>query len=84
MKLPPAAIIAPQKATHYLLVFRAKGDKSAFLSRAGYTMATDSQLIDDLCTQILPHEAVPIESTEHGQFYDSLVCASSAPLLLLR
>ena len=70
MKLPPDTIIDPRKATHYLLVSRAKGDKSAFLGRAGYTMATASQLIDDLRAQILPHDAVPIESTGHGQFYE--------------
>lgn len=70
MKLPPATVIASRKATHYLLVWRAKGDKSKFLARAGYTLATAAQLIDDLRTQILPHEADPVESTVHGQYYE--------------
>ena len=70
MKLPTEAIIDPRKATHYLLVWRAKGDKSAFLGRAGYTMATATQLIADLRAQILSHDAFPVESTEHGQFYE--------------
>ena len=71
MKLPPDTIIDPRKATHYLLVWRAKGDKSAFLGRAGYTLATSAQLIDDLRAQILPHAAVPMESTGHGSFTKS-------------
>jgi len=70
MKLPADAIIDPRKATHYLLVWRAKGDKSAFLGRAGYTMATASRLVADLRAQILPHEAIPLESTGHGQYYE--------------
>ena len=70
MKLPPDAFIDPHKATHYLLVWRAKGDKSAYLARAGYTQATAAQLIDDLRAQILPREAVAVESTGHGQYYE--------------
>ena len=37
MKLPPITIIPIEKATRYLLVPQARGDKSAFLERAGYT-----------------------------------------------
>ncbi len=70
MRLTPDAHIDPRKATHYLLVWRAKGDKSAFLGQAGYTLATASQLVSDLRAQILPHEANPVESTEHGQYYE--------------
>jgi hypothetical protein len=38
MKLPAATIIATDKITRYLLVPQARGDKSAFLRAAGYTL----------------------------------------------
>lgn len=37
MKLPADAIIAREKMTRYLLRRQQRGDKSAFLARAGYT-----------------------------------------------
>ena len=70
MKLPPESLIAPEKIFRYLLVHRAKGDKSAFLARAGYDLSNGDRLIDDLRTQILPQDAAPIEQTAHGQFYE--------------
>lgn len=37
MKIPPEkAIIAWDKLTHYLLVFKEKNDKSRFLRQAGF------------------------------------------------
>jgi hypothetical protein len=39
MKLPADTVIAPEKVTKYLLVRQARGDKSAFFARAGYTTA---------------------------------------------
>jgi hypothetical protein len=57
MKLPADAIIAPDKLTRYLLVRQIRGDKSAFLARAGYTIENADQLLDDLRTQLLPLDA---------------------------
>jgi len=70
MKLPADAIIAPEKLTRYLLVRQARGDKSAFLARAGYTLENADQLLGDLREQLLPLDATPLHSTKFGQFYE--------------
>jgi hypothetical protein len=71
MKLPADTIIAPEKVTLYLLVPQARGDKSGFLERAGYTPENSSQLLSDLRTQLLPLEATPTKSNAFGQYYES-------------
>jgi hypothetical protein len=48
VKLPADSVIEPEKLTNYLLVRQARGDKSVFLARAGYTTANAEQLLDDL------------------------------------
>jgi len=70
MKLPDDAIIAPEKLTRYLLVRQARGDKSEFLKRAGYTLENSDQLLRDLRTQLLPINATPLHSTKFGEFYE--------------
>jgi hypothetical protein len=70
MKLPADAVIAGDKLTSYLLVPQARGDKSAFLSQAGYTPENADQLLRDLRTQILPLEAVALESNKFGRYYE--------------
>ena len=70
MKLPADAIIAADKVTRYLLVRQTRGDKSAFLARGGYTLENADQLLHDLRTQSLPLDAMPLHSTEFGQFYE--------------
>ena len=70
MKLPANAIIATGKLTRYLLVLQPRGDKSAFLARAGYTLENPDQLLHDLRTQILLLDATPLEAGEFGQYYE--------------
>jgi hypothetical protein len=70
MKLPPNTAIPIEKATHYLLVPQARGDKSAFLQRAGYTIENADQLLRDLRTQLLPLKATPLQSNKFGQYYE--------------
>ena len=70
MKLPANAVIAPDKLTRYLLVRQARGDKSAFLAEAGYTIANPEQLLHDLRRQVLSKEATLIGQTKFGQFYE--------------
>jgi hypothetical protein len=70
MKLPADAVIAEEKVTRYLLLPHARGDKSAFLARAGYTSANADQLQQDLRTQILPLEALLLELNKFGQNYE--------------
>lgn len=38
MRIPPDAIIAPEKLTHYLLTPRPKDDKSRLLGRIGFSI----------------------------------------------
>ena len=70
VKLPDDAVIAPEKLASYLLVRQARGDKSAFLARAGYTTANFGQLLRDLRQQVLSQEAVSLPRTNFGQFYE--------------
>jgi hypothetical protein len=70
VKLPTDSVIAPEKLTNYLLLRQARGDKSAFLARAGYTTANPEQLLHDLRRQVLSQEAVLLQGTEFGQFYE--------------
>ena len=60
-----------EKITHYLLVPLARGDKSAFLSQAGYTRENPVQLLDDLRRQILPLDAVNAGENKFGRYYES-------------
>jgi hypothetical protein len=71
MKLPPDSQISEDKIARYLLVPLARGDKSAFLSRAGYTQENPQQLLYDLRTQILPLEAVPAGENEFGRYFEA-------------
>ncbi len=70
MKLSADAVIARDKLTRYLLLPQARGDKSAFLAEAGYTLEYADQLLQDLRAQILPLEARRLESNKFGQYYE--------------
>ena len=70
MRLPADTTIAEDKLAHYLLLPQARGDKSTFLARAGYTRENADQLLRDLRAQILPLEAVALESNKFGRYYE--------------
>lgn len=70
MKLPPDSLIPAEKITRYLLVPLARGDKSAFLARGGYTLENPQQLLDDLRTQILPQDAAPAGENKFGRYFE--------------
>lgn len=70
MKLPSDALIATEKLTKYLLVKRPIGDKSEFLRQAGYTLDNWRQLEQNIRQQILSQEAVPIEQTRYGEYFE--------------
>jgi hypothetical protein len=72
MRLPADTTIAEDKLTRYLLLPQARGDKSALLARAGYTLENADQLLYDLRTQILPCEAMALESNKFGRYYEIL------------
>ncbi len=69
MKLPRDSDIAIEKLTHYLLKPQVRGDKSAFLALAGYTLERADSLLEDLRNQVLAQEAVEIENTPYGRLY---------------
>jgi hypothetical protein len=70
MKLPLDTTIAEDKLTRYLLLRQTRGDKSAFLASAGYMLGNPDQLLRDLRNQILPLEAVALESNMFGRYYE--------------
>ncbi len=70
MKLPADTSIAEDKLVGYLLLAQVRGDKSVFLAQAGYVMENASQLLHDLRAQILPVDAVQLESNKFGQYYE--------------
>ena len=70
MRLPADATIAREKLMRYLLIYQTRGDKSAFLARAGYKLENADQLLDDLRTQLLPLDATPLHLTRFGEFYE--------------
>jgi len=69
VKLPADTIIVREKVTRYLLMPQARGGKSAFLERGGYTLEDADRLLRDLGLQ-LPLDAVPTKSNKFGQYYE--------------
>ena len=78
MKLPAESLIALAKITHYLLVPLTRGDKSGFLKLAGYDPSLALRLVEDLRHQVLVCEAVAIELTDHGQYFE-ISCPLTGP-----
>lgn len=70
MRLPANTTIDEDKLTRYLLLPQARGDKSAFLAKAGYTLENADHLLRDLRTQILPLDAMALESNKFGKLYE--------------
>ena len=69
MKLPSEAYIDPRKITDYLLKPLEDSDKSAFLTRAGYTEENPEDLLSDIREQLLPLEAVDLGPFAFGRKY---------------
>jgi hypothetical protein len=69
MLLPADAQIASEKLTHYLLVPKARNDKSKWLGRAGYTLDNWQQLEVDLRHQVLTQTAIKDETNLYGDVY---------------
>jgi hypothetical protein len=70
VKLPADTIIAAEKLTRYLLVPQARGDKSGYLAKAGFTAANPEVLLRALRQLAASGEATPRENTAYGQFYE--------------
>lgn len=69
MKIPSDAIIPDEKLTQYLLVFKAKSDKSKFLAQAGFTLDNPDQLKAAIQALATATEAILDEVNEYGVFY---------------
>ncbi|HVT16376.1 MAG TPA: hypothetical protein VHQ90_09395 [Thermoanaerobaculia bacterium] len=68
MKIPPDALIAAEKITHYLLVQRPWDDKSRFLAQAGFHKENPEALIGALRELAAGVDAVDDGTNEYGEF----------------
>ena len=70
MIIPAEKIEIPEeKITDYLLVQKAKNDKSAFLFKLGYSMETVKELAEDIRNIATRNEAVLQQKTQFGEMY---------------
>ncbi|MBS1789126.1 MAG: hypothetical protein JST85_15465 [Acidobacteria bacterium] len=69
MKIPLNATIEDDKLTAYLLVPKARNDKSKFLARAGYTLQNPKALHAALRLLAASTDAVQNRADEYGTFY---------------
>lgn len=69
MRIPEDAIIPHDKITRYLLVQKARNDKSKFLAQAGFTLENPEALVAAIQLLVAVGEAVEDRSNEYGLFY---------------
>lgn len=69
MKLEPPFLIAESKLTNYLLVFRAKDDKSNYLNLAGYDLSNWQTLKQDLLNLVLSGESKFERADDYGIYF---------------
>jgi hypothetical protein len=69
MKLPDDAIIPDDKLTRYLLVPKARNDKSKFLAQAGFNLENPEVLKQALRSLINTNPAIEDSRNEYGTFY---------------
>lgn len=69
MRIPEDAIIPNDKMTRYLLIQKARNDKSKFLAQAGFTLQNPEALAAAIHSLIAMSEAVEDRNNEYGAFY---------------
>ncbi|HEY9633953.1 MAG TPA: hypothetical protein V6D14_11130 [Coleofasciculaceae cyanobacterium] len=69
MRIPADAVIPEEKLTRYLLIPRARDDKSKFLAQAGFTQENPKLLLISLRLLASSAEAVEDGTNEYGTFY---------------
>jgi hypothetical protein len=69
VRVPEDLIIPDAKITHYLLVQKARNDKSKFLAQAGFTQENPETLKAAIQNQAIATEAIEERSNEYGIFY---------------
>jgi len=72
MKLPHDATIAPEKIADYLLVRQSRGDKSAFLERAGFTSANPAELTSAIQAVRDRNDALLVDENKFGLYYEAV------------
>lgn len=69
MRISEDLIIPDAKISRYLLVQKARNDKSKFLAQAGFTQENPEALRIAIQSQAVATEAVEDRSNEYGIFY---------------
>jgi hypothetical protein len=69
VRIPEDLIIPDAKITQYLLVMKARNDKSKFLAQAGFTQENAEALKLAIQAQALATEAIEERANEYGTFY---------------
>jgi hypothetical protein len=69
VRIPEDLIIPDAKITRYLLVPKARNDKSKFLAQAGFTQENSEALKAAIQMQAVAREAIEDRSNEYGTFY---------------
>ena len=69
MRIPEDAIIPDDKINRYLLVQKARNDKSKFLAKAGFTTKNPETLKAAIQSILETGEAIEDRKNEYGTFY---------------
>lgn len=69
MKIPPEALIPPEKLTGYLLVLKPEDDKSGFLEQAGFTLENPEALEAAIRAHTSQSEAEVDRVNRFGEYY---------------
>jgi hypothetical protein len=69
MRILEDLIIPDAKITQYLLVLKARNDKSRFLAQAGFTQENPEALKLAIQKQAVYKEAIEEKSNDYGTFY---------------
>jgi DNA-binding IclR family transcriptional regulator len=86
VRIPEDAIIPDDKITSYLLVQKARNDKSKFLAQAGFTIDNPQALRAAIKSIAETGEAVEDRRNEYGVFYQvvgELVGANGITLIVV-
>jgi hypothetical protein len=68
--IPDNASIPDEKLTRYLLIYKARNDKSQFLAQAGFTAQNAESLQTAIRTLVQSSEAIEDRTNEYGTFYE--------------
>jgi len=69
MRIPPDALIASTKLTHYLLTPRVKDDKSKYLAQSGFDLASADRLETEIRRVAAERDGIIDRVREHGTYY---------------